>query len=103
MQKEKTRIRSEDSLFLSSLPENSFIEYYLPLRRLITSAYTSVQFKPEMIPQILSTFRQVDHKSKHLYKSGLLKEVIETHFWLIENSGFGRARISNEMKSLLIF
>ena len=98
MQKEKTRIRSEDSLFLSSLPENSFIEYYLPLRRLITSAYTSVQFRPEVIPQILSTFRQVDHKSKHLYKSGLLKEVIETHFWLIENSGFGRARISNEMK-----
>ena len=103
MQKEKTRIRSEDSLFLSSLPENSFIEYYLPLRRLITSAYTSVQFKPEMIPQILSTFRQVDHKSKHLYKSGLLKEVIETHFWLIENSGFGRARISNEMKKSVDF
>ena len=103
MQKEKTRISSEDSLFLYTLPENSFVEYYLPLRRLIASAYTSVQFRPEMITEILSKFRQVDHKSKDLYKSGLLKEIVETHFWLIENSGFSRASITIEMKKSIDF
>ena len=84
---EKRRIKNEDSLFLASLPEGSYVSYYLPLRKLVSSVSTIAQYRTEEIPATIQTFREIDYTDKRLYKSGLLKETIESHFWLIENSG----------------
>jgi thiol-disulfide isomerase/thioredoxin len=85
--KEKQRIKTEDSLFLDGLPKNSYVSYYLPLRKLASSVSTIAQYRTEEIPATMQAFRQIDYTDSRLYKSGLLKEVIESHFWLIENSG----------------
>jgi thiol-disulfide isomerase/thioredoxin len=87
IENEKKRIKAEDSLFLASLPQNSFINYYLPLRKLVSSVSTIAQYRTEEIPTTIHAFRTIDYTDKQLYKSGLLKECIESHFWLIENSG----------------
>jgi thiol-disulfide isomerase/thioredoxin len=84
---EKRRIKAEDSLFLATLPHNSYVSYYLPLRKLASSVSTIAQYRTEEIPETIQTFRKLDYTDKRLYKSGLLKETIEAHFWLIENSG----------------
>ncbi|MDD4149701.1 MAG: thioredoxin-like domain-containing protein [Bacteroidales bacterium] len=84
---EKTRIKAEDSLFLANLPKKSYISYYLPLRKLVSSVSTIAQYRTEEIPATIKAFREIDYTDKRLYKSGLLQEVIESHFWLIENSG----------------
>ncbi|GAA3624858.1 TlpA disulfide reductase family protein [Flavivirga aquimarina] len=84
---EKQRIIAEDSLFLASLPKNSYVSYYLPLRKLGSSVSTIAQYRTEEIPSTIQAFREIDYTDKRLYNSGLLKEVIESHFWLIENSG----------------
>ncbi|HZH69937.1 MAG TPA: TlpA disulfide reductase family protein [Flavobacteriaceae bacterium] len=84
---EKKRIKVEDSLFLANLPEGSYVSYYLPLRKLVSSVSTIAQYRSEEIPATIQAFRQIDYTDKQLYKSGMLKEVIESHFWLIENSG----------------
>src|SRR5690554_5991692 len=84
---EKKRIKVEDSLFLADLPEGSYVSYYLPLRKLVSSVSTIAQYRSEEIPATIQAFRQIDYTDKQLYKSGMLKEVIESHFWLIENSG----------------
>jgi thiol-disulfide isomerase/thioredoxin len=84
---EKQRIKNEDSLFLASLPEASYVSYYLPLRKLVSSVSTIAQYRTDEIPATIQAFRQIDYTDNRLYKSGLLKEVIESHFWLIENSG----------------
>ncbi|MGQ9846734.1 MAG: TlpA family protein disulfide reductase [Bacteroidales bacterium] len=84
---EKRRIKAEDSLFLANLPKNSYVSYYLPLRKLVSSVSTIAQYRTEEIPSAIQAFRQIDYTDKRLYKSGLLKETIEAHFWLIENSG----------------
>ena len=84
---EKQRIKNEDSLFLASLPENSYVSYYLPLRKLVGSVSTIAQYRTEEIPATINTFREIDYTDRRLYKSGLLKKTIESHFWLIENSG----------------
>ncbi len=84
---EKKRIKTEDSLFLENLPQNSFVSYYLPLRKLVSSVSTIAQYRTEEIPATFAAFRKLNYADSRLYKSGLLKEVIESHFWLIENSG----------------
>jgi len=84
---EKKRIKTEDRLFLASLPEGSYVSYYLPLRKLVSSVSTIAQYRTEEIQATINAFREIDYTDKRLYKSGLLKEVIESHFWLIENSG----------------
>jgi len=84
---EKRRIKTEDSLFLANLPPNTYVSYYLPLRKLVSSVSTIAQYRTEEIPATIQAFREIDYTDARLYKSGLLKEVIESHFWLIENSG----------------
>ncbi len=84
---EKQRIKTEDSLFLDGLPKNSYVSYYLPLRKLVSSVSTIAQYRTEEIPSALAAFRKTDYTDARLYKSGLLADVIESHFWLIENSG----------------
>jgi thiol-disulfide isomerase/thioredoxin len=84
---EKRRIKAEDSLFLAGLPDDSYVSYYLPLRKLVSSVSTIAQYRTEEIPATIQAFRAIDYTDKRLYKSDLVKDVIESHFWLIENSG----------------
>ena len=84
---EKQRINSQDSLFLVNLPADSYIAYYLPLRKLVSSVSTVAQYRTEEIPAAIQAFRTLDYTDNRLWKSGLLQETIEAHFWLLENSG----------------
>lgn len=87
IEKEKQRIKTEDSLFLAGLNPDYYVSWYLPVRKLTSSVSTIAQYHTEEIPRTINAFRTLDYTNKRLYKSGLLKEMIEAHFWLIENSG----------------
>ncbi|MFV0266283.1 MAG: hypothetical protein ACK5HT_04020, partial [Draconibacterium sp.] len=95
---EKKRIKAEDSLFLTNLPTGSYVSYYLPLRKLVSSVATIAQYRTEEIPETLKAFRKLDYTDSRLYKSGLLKDAIESHFWLIENSGRSLDSVYTEMQ-----
>jgi len=97
IENEKRRIKNEDSLFLASLPDDSYVSYYLPLRKLVSSVSTIAQYRSEEILATMKAFREIDYRDKRLYKSGLLKDVIESHFWLIENSGRSLDSVYKEM------
>ncbi len=83
---EIVRIKNTDSLFLSSLPVSSYMSWYLPVRKLISSVSTIVQYSPKEIPNTIIKFRAMDYSSSLIYKSGLLKDLIEQQFVLLENS-----------------
>jgi thiol-disulfide isomerase/thioredoxin len=87
IQKELNRIKEEDSLFLTSLPADSYVRWFLPIRKLVSSVSVVAQFHPEDISATIVAFRELDYTDHRLYKSGLFKEAIENHFWLLENSG----------------
>lgn len=95
---ERRKIRAEDSLFLAGLPENSYLSWYLPLRKLVGSVPVIAQYRPEEIPFAISAFRALDHTDARLYKSGLLRDVVESQFWLIENSGRSLDSVYAEME-----
>ncbi len=84
---EKRRIREEDASFLSNLDPDSYISWFLPVRKLVSSVSTIAQYRTDEIPATIKAFRELDYTDPRLYKSGLLRETIEAHFWLIENSG----------------
>ena len=85
--KEKQRIQKQDQLFLQSLPPNSYVSWFLPVRKLVSSVSTIAQYRTKEIPATMAAFRALDYTDKRLYKSGLFKEAIESHFWLLENCG----------------
>ncbi len=84
---EKHRIKEEDKAFLTSLDPNSYISWFLPVRKLVSSVPTIAQYRTQEIPAAIDAFRNLDYTDQRLYKSGLLQDVIESHYWLIENSG----------------
>jgi thiol-disulfide isomerase/thioredoxin len=98
IQEEKLRIKNEDIAFLSSLPNDSYIKWFLPTRKLVSSVSTIAQYRPEEIPETIDAFRKLDYSDARLYKSGLFKDAIENHFWLLENSGKSLDNVFEEMK-----
>ncbi|MDP4826065.1 MAG: hypothetical protein NWR73_00145, partial [Flavobacteriales bacterium] len=96
IQAEKQRLNDEDSNFLSSLPKDSYVSWYLPVRKLISSASSAV--KQDEVATLLTGFRGIVYSDSKLYKSGLLKEAIDNHFGLIENSGLPLDSVYLEMQ-----
>lgn len=95
---EKQRIKKEDKVFLSSLPSDSYVKWFLPIRKLVSSVSTIAQYRPEEIPETIDAFRNLDYTDPRLYKSGLFKDAIDNHFWLLENSGKSLDKVFEEMK-----
>jgi thiol-disulfide isomerase/thioredoxin len=84
---EKKRIYAEDSLFLASLNPSSYVRWFLPTRKLVSSVSYTAQYNPTAIPATLEAFRKLNYGDPRLFTSGLLKDAIEGHYWLIENMG----------------
>ncbi|QOW10696.1 TlpA family protein disulfide reductase [Kaistella flava (ex Peng et al. 2021)] len=99
IQKERQRIQDEDTSYLASLPKNSYVSWFLPIRKLVSSVSLVAQYRPEEIPSTLAAFRKLDYADARLYKSGLFKDAIDNHFWLLENSGKPLYGIVVEMKT----
>ncbi|MBX2948087.1 MAG: TlpA family protein disulfide reductase [Crocinitomicaceae bacterium] len=95
---EVSRIKAEDTAFLESLPKNSYVRWFLPVRKLVSSVSEIAQNRPQEISTTIKEFREMDYTDSRLYKSGLFKDVIESHFWLLENSSRSLDSIFIEMK-----
>lgn len=91
------RIQLQDNDFLSKLAASSYMRWYLPLRKLISSVSTIAQNRTEEIPATISAFRKIDYADPRLYKSGLLKDAVESHYWLLENRGLPLDSIFKDM------
>lgn len=87
IEEERQRIKTEEKSFLNQLPKESYVSWFLPTRKLVSSVSTVAQYRPEEISNTIASFRTLDYTDKRLYKSGLFKDAIESHFWLLENSG----------------
>ena len=98
IQIEKQRIKAEDAAFLAKLPKESYVSWFLPTRKLVSDVSTIAQYRPEEIPSSIAAFRAMDYTDQRLYKSGLFKDAIESHFWLLENSGKSLDSVFIEMK-----
>ncbi len=95
---EQQRIAKEDKAYLKNLDPNSFVYWYLPTRKLVSEVDAIVKSSPMQIPATIAAFRTLNYNKAKLYKSGLLKDALESHFWLIENMGAPLETVYKEMK-----
>ncbi len=95
--REKQRIRSEDNSFLADINPQTYVSWYLPVRKLLSSVHVIAQYGTAEIAEAIAAFRNLDYTDYRLYKSGLLRETIEAHFWLIENSSRSLDSVFMEM------
>ncbi len=95
IQAELLRIQREDEVFTNSLPTDSFVRWFLPIRKLVSSVGAIAQYRTAELPQTLAAFRGIDYLDPRLAKSGLFRDVFESHFWLLENAG-GTPEENNE-------
>jgi len=96
---EMLRIKKEDNDFLKNLDSKSYVSWFLPTRKLVSSVSVIAQYRTEEIPATIAAFRKIDYTDPRLFKSSLLRDVIESHFWLIENSGRSLDSMYIEMNS----
>jgi len=98
IQAEKERIKREDLHYLKTLDPKWYVSWYLPMRKLVSDVSTIAQYRTEEIPATVSAFRALDYTDERLYRSGLLKDALESHFWLLENSGRSLDSVFLEMR-----
>ncbi|MFN6037769.1 MAG: thioredoxin-like domain-containing protein [Bacteroidota bacterium] len=107
IESEMLRVKNEDKNFLKSLDQKTYVSWYLPVRRLVSDVSIIAQYRVEEIPATMSAFRKLDYTDHRLYRSGLLRDAIDSHFWLLENSGRSLDSVFIEMKisidSMLLF
>ena len=96
-------LNKADNDFLQILPPNSFISWYLPVRKLISDVQAVVNSRPQEIPLTIKAFRNIDYTHPQLYTSGLFFNLIESQFWLIQKSGLENAERVKEMNTSIDF
>jgi thiol-disulfide isomerase/thioredoxin len=96
---EKKRIHAEDAAFIANLPKTSYVKWFLPLRKMVSSVSTVAQYRTEEIPVTVAAFRNLDFTDARFYKSGLYQDAIDSHFWLLENSGNDFDTMYKEMQT----
>ena len=95
---EQAQLKGEEEKFwILNTSSNDYIGWYLPMRKLVSSVPAIAQYRTDEIPETVTAFRNIDFCDERLQKSGLLKETIDNHFWLIENSGKSLESLSEEM------
>ncbi len=71
--------------FLNQLPKDSYAKYYLKIRKLITDFPQTANRYIERMPQHETDFNTLNFNEPNLHTSGLLKELVEGYFKLMES------------------
>jgi peroxiredoxin len=101
--KEIEILNKADNDYLKILPLNSFMSWYLPVRKLISDVGAVAKYSPQEIPNTIKAFRAVNYAHPQLYTSGLLGDLIESQFWLVQNSGLDKDTMFKEMNTSVDF
>ena len=91
------RINKQDSDFLTKPTNSSYLKWYLSVGNIISSVFAITQSETELIPSTINAFRKLDYSNPFFNKSGLMADVLESQYWLIENSGQPLDTVFKEM------
>jgi thiol-disulfide isomerase/thioredoxin len=100
--KEIDHLKKVDNDYLKILPPNSFMYWYLPILKLISDVGDVANTRQEIQAKI-KVFRSINYAHPLLYNSGLFSDILESQFWLIENSGLYKDSMVKEMNTSVDF
>jgi hypothetical protein len=85
--KEVERLEQVPANALKLIPENSYLHWFLPLQNLVKDMPETIHKYTENLPKNIQQFRSIDFSHANFKTSGLFKELIEGHYFLLENMG----------------
>jgi peroxiredoxin len=101
--KEIENLNKADNDFLNSIPSNTFMYWYLPVRKLISDVQSVANTRQQEIPATIKAFKNIDYTYPLLFSSGLFSDLLESQFWLIQNSGLNKVSMIKEMNASVDF
>lgn len=87
IEKEINRLEKQDADFLANIKSSYYVSWYLPLRKLLDDIPLSAKQYTERISGHIADFRKINFNDSKLYHSGIFDDLLETHYWLLENGG----------------
>lgn len=87
IKEEQAYIIKEDAIFVANLDKESYLRWFIPYRILVQDMPTIVRNQTHRIPEAIQQFRATDFNQPNFKTSGLLKQLIQGHYLLLENMG----------------
>jgi thiol-disulfide isomerase/thioredoxin len=85
--KEIQGVEDRNAAGLQNLPKDSYVHWYAPMRSLLSGMPETMRNYTERLPKDIAQFRAIDFTNPNFKTSGLFKELIEGHYFLLENMG----------------
>jgi thiol-disulfide isomerase/thioredoxin len=85
--KELERLEQVAANAIKLIPENSYLHWFLPMQTLVKDMPETIHKYTENLPKNIQQFRSIDFSHPNFKTSGLFKELIEGHYFLLENMG----------------
>lgn len=85
--KEIERIERSNKETIENIASDRYLQWYAPLRKLVSDMPQTIQRYTDRIPANIGQFRTIDFTNPNFKTSGIFKELIEGHYFLLENMG----------------
>ncbi|QTD36767.1 thioredoxin family protein [Polaribacter batillariae] len=85
--KELQRLERVNSNALKLVSKNSYLRWFLPIQTLVNNMPETIHNYRERLPKDIKEFRSINFNNPNFKTSGLFKELIEGHYFLLENMG----------------
>ncbi len=95
--KELKCIESADANAVNEIPKNTYLHWYLPKRQLVSDMPATTYSYTERLPKNIHAFRSIDFKHQNFKTCGLFRELLEGHYFLLENMGQSLDSIGSQM------
>jgi thiol-disulfide isomerase/thioredoxin len=97
--KELERLEQVPANAIKLIPENSYLHWFLPLQTLVKDMPETIHKYTENLPKNIQQFRSIDFNHPNFKTSGLFKELIEGHYFLLENMGQNLDSVYTQMNT----
>ena len=97
IQKEIINLSDKEQQLITNLSNDSYLKWFIPVRKLVSDMPVSAKKNTELIPQHLVDFRNFDFNNPYFNTSGILGSLLDGHYWLLENSGMPMDSMYAEM------
>lgn len=99
IKQEIARLEQQENNFFENIEESLYVKWYLPIRKYLNNISYAAKYDSQNVSQLILDFREINFNDSSLLNSGLVDDLIESHYWLIENSGESLDNVYEEMNS----
>jgi len=95
------RLNKSEQDFFNTLPDNSYVKWLLPIRKLISSLPVAMKYYPEEVKPIFEQIKKLDYSDSRLFKSGLIEDALDAPLEIMDVTISNSERATKEVNSFI--